>query len=350
MAKSTNDSNITEQGIRAYLSTFLDTLESTSTQYLDTTDKRKLVHLSLLPAKITCYLSTQFGIAFEYSAAESTSIEVIRGSARVEDLLFPVSTRWRTTKPMFEITGPNNKISGRGASVVGAFPIRLTSTTASLVLSNTRFEIGQYEKWVSYVELFGDRLASNWTEEHAVSRAKDEILVALVQKNEANRRGVSIEEFIRTSKESMVLVLGSYDGPGEQRLELITASLARAGYVPVLLKDIPDHPHHDLNQKCVALGSVARFVVVDDSSPSGHLSEFVSCQENNWVTILMHCDGQRSSFMTSMAHFDSNVIKEFDYSSSTLDSVVDKAAQWAEATLKKRSAQMESAYPWVTNQ
>ena len=78
--------NATEDTVRCYVETLHATLQEVSGRFFSVEQSKKLLHNSLLPAKIICYVSTQLGVGFEYFPAPETKIETLRGSARVEDL------------------------------------------------------------------------------------------------------------------------------------------------------------------------------------------------------------------------------------------------------------------------
>ena len=98
-----------------------------------------------------------------------------------------------------------------------------------------------------------------------------------------------------------------------ERLSHISSTLRQLGYEPLLVKDVPDIPAYDIPQKVVAVGTIARFVVIDDSSKSGHLAEVEICRRNDWVTILLRAGGRGGSWMTAGASHLSSVVLEKDY-------------------------------------
>jgi hypothetical protein len=113
-----------------------------------------------------------------------------------------------------------------------------------------------------------------------------------------------------------------------------------------LIKDIPDHPHQDLPQKVLAIGAVSRFVVIDDSSKSGHILEVLLCKQSNWVTLLLRAGGVGGSYMTAGASHTSNVIKQLSYDPLSPQQVIDEAVEWAEGKLQELQKKFESTYPW----
>jgi hypothetical protein len=111
-------------------------------------------------------------------------------------------------------------------------------------------------------EIFGNRTADFWSQENAISRAKDEILLALSDLAQAKSLCVELGDYISRFKEKTVLILGDYNQPGKGRLISIRQTLNALGYNPVLLDEIPDDLHYNLQQKAVAIGSVSRFVIM----------------------------------------------------------------------------------------
>lgn len=336
--------HVTEEGLRQYIEAFNHTLSACAKKYLPPERLPDLFHLSLLPAKITGYVSTQFGLAIEYEPATETTIKIIRGSGRIEDLFVKAPPRVRSIGPMFRI--PGSGCSFAKLTISGAFPFRLTTTEASVSFEDIGFEVGPWKRVIHFAEVFGTRDAESWSVGKAESRAKDEVLAATLQLNRASQRKMSVSEYMEEFKSKTVLVLGDYDNDGTIRLESLSKTLAALGYEPILVKDIPDHPHHDVPQKVVAIGAISRFVVVDDSSKSGHLLEVQLCKQNSWVTVLLRAGGVGGSWMTAGASHASNVILETSYDPLSPEKAVKKATAWAESKLKELERKFESTYPW----
>ena len=212
----------------------------------------------------------------------------------------------------------------------GAFPFRLLGPNAAFRFGQVAFKIGQWQREVEYAEIFGKREAEFWSKEQAIARAKDEVLAALAQTKRADARHLTLPEYITKFKERTVLLLGDYDGGGLERLNKMADALTSRGYDPIMIKDLPDQPVQDLSQKVATVGSLARFVIVDDSTKSGHLVEVQLCRLHNWITVLLRKGGKGASWMTAGASITSNVILEQEYDETNLVESLAKAAQWAE--------------------
>ena len=336
--------NATEEQLKKYLETFHKSLEETAKEFLPKDQISNLLHLSFLPAKITGYVSTQFGIAIEYIQSEKTYIEFKKGSSRVEDLIFNAPKRIRNSGPMISSAAINLRLTG--GSWNGAFPIRLASIGASIKISQMKCSAEGWERFIEYAEIYGDRKSEHWDEAKAISRAKDEVLVALTELKKAASLDIPPDEHLKAWKKKTILLLGDYSEEGTIRLESIRSSLKELGYNPIIVKEIPEHPEMSLSQKVTALASISRFVVIDDTSSSGHLVEISKIKNDGWVTILLHANGKRSSFMTADASIYSSVIFEIDYNPEQPLENVSAATKWAEEKLKELGESLKDRYPW----
>jgi hypothetical protein len=291
-------------------------------------------------------VSTQFGVGFEYSSAAETKIKTIRGSARMEDLFVQSPARLRELGLHLNISAPNCEL-GRFA-LSGWFPFRLSREEASAKFWEMRFESEalKWTRYVEYAEIYGDRRASRWSLEAARSRAKDEVLAALFDRQRADEEKKKIEEYVPWSREKRVLILGAYDSAGENRLISIKACLEELGYEPVLVKEIRDFEHYDLTQKATVIAGLSRFIIFDDSSPSGHLNEFEVCRTNGWVMVLLRANGIHSTWMTAGASITSKVILEANYDPSNPKPAIEEATKWAEDRLSTLKKEFSSLYPW----
>lgn len=344
-----NPENVSEDQLKSYIGTFHSALKDTADKYLPTEFRDKLLHSSLLPAKIKCYVSTKFGVGFEYIPASKNSIETVRGSSRIEELFFGTPRKLSKTPPLFNIVGVGTLL--RWCSFKGdRFPIRLANENASATVSNTKFEASDWTRDVFFGEIYGNRKFDEWTDSKAVIRAQNEVLMALTEINRSKDLKIPVHEYLSQQKEKTVLLLGKYGGEGGVRLAMIKNALVGLGYNPVMTKDVPDHPHHTLDQTVTALGSAARFVVIDDTEVSGHNAELPICKQNDWVTIILHESGRRSSLMTASFTVGTTIRKDFKYEKSNISKAIKESTQWAEAELIATERKLNSTYPWRSKQ
>lgn len=338
--------NVTEEEIKKYIKEFHRTLDEVASRFFSSEQSKHLLHRSLLPARIICYVSTQFGVAFEYIPASSISIETIRGSARAEDLLVRAPKKLRDVGPLFNIGGSNTEIAH--LTLANGFPFRLSDRQANVILRDVRFKAFNWVREVQYAEVYADRSASTWSMTAAQNRAKDEVLAALFLTRQAESKKLTLSDYISSSREKTVLVLGAYDDKGKRRLSNILKVLRDLGYEPVLVEEIPDFEHYDLSQKVVAIAALSRFIVIDDSSPSGHLTEIELCKQNRWVTILLRAYGHSASSMTRGASYFSKVILEKEYDPGDPTPAITESIKWAEDKLNELQVGLNKIYPWRT--
>jgi len=336
--------NITEDELKNYLKIFHSTLENTAKEFLQKEIQDKIIHISLLPAHITGYLSTQYGVAVEYAPSDETIISVKRGSARVEDLFVKAPRRLKKTIPWVKNSGKNNLFVN--CSFSDRFPFRLEGNDSSLFLYKVKFVHQDWGQYVNYAEIYANRSKTFWSTENAVSRAKDEVLSALVELKRADEKSISIDEYISNYKEKTILLLGDYSKEGQKRLNTISSILNEIGYEPILVKEIPDNVYQDLSQKVVVIGSIVKFIIVDDSSKSGHLMEIDICKQNNWVTIILRAEGEHGSWMSAGVSQHSRVILEKPYSLSDPKPAIVESVYWAENKLNELKSRFADIYPW----
>lgn len=341
--------NLDENSLRRYIETLHETVKRVGDAVLEPNQAERLLHNTLAPAKITGYVSTQFGVAIEYSPAVRTKIEIVRGSARVEDIVFRGPKQLHGLHPMLLVTGTGSSLRG-GGTFADAFPLRLASDSCDFVVDNFNFEVESllWNRHVHYLELYGNRSAALWSTEVATARGKDEVLAAAYLARQAARDGTNLAEYVQRFREKSVLVLGSYRLNGIARLDSISHELRMLGYEPVLVANIPDFEHYDRSQKVVAIAAVCRFVLIDDSEPSGHLNEVELCRANRWVTVLLRARGIPASSMTLGASISSNVMHELVFEAEDPAPAVKAATLWAEQRLTALERQLRSIYPYRT--
>jgi len=338
--------NVRNEMLIRYIQIFNETFLNTGRQFLPEKILTSLLRYPLIQGGIIGYISTRFGVGIEYSGKKPSGITIINSSSRIEHFFFRAPARVR------KLRGSAFKIEGGGTftferiNVEGFFPLRFSSENTFIRLIDVQFAAQGWSRLVRYAELYGNRTADFWSEAKAISRAKDEILIALVDLKQSEKVAISISEYMRTFKQKTILILGDYSPEGRKRLTAIGESVAHLGYNPIFLDDIPDDFHYDLQQKAVAIASVSRLVIIDDSSKSGHLVEFKDIQYNRCVTIILRLEGSESSYMTHGASSYSKVIFEKTYSFENLSEILRDSVRLAEETIRELNIQTVQRYPW----
>jgi len=344
-------STLNEVEFKQYLEVYYKTLTETAKQFLPSDAIPKLQVFSVQPARIVGYLSNTFGVGFEYIQDKTRSdIEIIKGNSRIENLFLKVPMRVRELSQTGMLFAPESGgiCTLDSIHISDGYPLRIKSENITIRILNSTFEALGWKKHVLLGEIHSNREKAFWSPDAAISRAKDEILIAMTNISRAKNSNLTIGDFIKQSKEKSVLILGSYskEQQQEQQLREIAKIIQTGGYNSILIKDIPDNLEQNINQKVVAVGSVSRFIIVEDSYASGHLTELSHCKNNDWVTIILREKGKQSSFMSSGLSITSKVIKEFEYTIANLEDVVKESVMWAEKTIEDNKRSFASVYPW----
>lgn len=171
-------------------------------------------------------------------------------------------------------------------------------------------------------------------------------------KEEENKLTSILEKSMKTN----VLVLGKdSDTEGLRKIDRISTVLKSKGYNPVTLKNLPEIKHLSLEGKMIRVGALTRFVLAEDSRPSGHIDEVNICARCEYVTATLREIGSGSTWMQAHYPIQYNFMNRFCYRNGrslkihdslcdkvyeTLEESVEKAISWAE----KRIAEQEREF------
>ncbi|MCX5904302.1 MAG: retropepsin-like aspartic protease [Proteobacteria bacterium] len=153
---------------------------------------------------------------------------------------------------------------------------------------------------------------------------------------------------IPTLKKQMVLVLGQ-DTTHIDRLMLIKNQLNVRGYTGIIVKDQSDVDIQSIEEKVNMLASLCRFVICDNSFPSGHIDELKICSLNRFVTAVIQEKGRGATWMQSDYPVDYSFITVIEYSDIRgIPDVVEQAIEWAKNKLDERKSFFDKIYRWRT--
>jgi hypothetical protein len=151
---------------------------------------------------------------------------------------------------------------------------------------------------------------------------------------------------VARSKERTVLLLGSYEG-GADRLKQIRGTLVGLGLEGVMLKDFVDIQQQSLYEKMLMFGSLARFIICDESAASGHLIELKACADIAFVTVILRNRGKPVTWMNSDIAAERTYMKIFAVQNDVdLPTRVKEAVEWAEGKVVERTNYYNQQYPW----
>jgi hypothetical protein len=325
----------------SYLEAFHETYRNTVRDRIPVDLRSSLARERWLSSGIVGYISTQFGAGFEY--VTKSGIVIRKGSGRIEDLVFEAPAAVRRTGPMIGIGGADCGVAAM--TIDGAFPVRLTSGEASVKLVELRAKAGRWERTVEWAELYGNRTAEFWSIGNGVRRALEEVLVAVVDARQMERRQLDLGDFLTRFRERRVLLLGDFAN-GRERLNSLSLELEKLGYLPILADEIPDIREHDLRQKILMLSLACRFVIVEDSVPAGQLTEIPLVELSRSVVLVLRHTGFHSSWMTEGTSATSSVIREREYDDGTVTEVLAEGAAWAEEQIDRLGRHFDDRLPW----
>lgn len=151
-------------------------------------------------------------------------------------------------------------------------------------------------------------------------------------------------EHVSVFKEKFVLVLGQ-DSTEVARLRAIQSSLESHGYSGIVMKDLAETKIQCLEEKVNMLGSLSRFVVCENTTPSGHIAELQICTRNRFVTAILQQAGHRATLMQADYGLDFSFVETFEYTDMPgIQDCVDRAVKWANGKLAERTKYLESLY------
>jgi hypothetical protein len=149
---------------------------------------------------------------------------------------------------------------------------------------------------------------------------------------------------IEVNKEKSVLVLGSYSSKNISELYSVRDYLINKDYDANLIIDLPKIQSMSLTDKVELWAKAARFSVMIDRNPSGHISEYETLKVNRSILALLRKKGKKSTSMIGTDHLvDINYFKLFEFNESPIE-VLDEAVGWAESIIKKREESYGNEY------
>lgn len=147
-------------------------------------------------------------------------------------------------------------------------------------------------------------------------------------------------------RQNNVLILGRDAGRARERLARIREFVEQHGYRGILVREQPEDVEMGLISKVLLYVLLSRFVVVENSDPSGHLYELPYVRGTESVIGLLQ---QRNVGATRM--FDDMLkkhplCKRFYYTDRSLGATVGKLVEWAEKRIATNAEANREAWPW----
>lgn len=143
-----------------------------------------------------------------------------------------------------------------------------------------------------------------------------------------------------------VLVLGKDTGPSLDLLKQIAARLESHGYFTYIIKERPDRSGESVIQKVMRHALMCKFVIVENTEPSGHLYEIPhAAKAAECVTVVMQEEGKGATWMFEDAYGKHRHWHKVEY--TNVDAAVDLSIAWAESFIAEFGKFQESVLPWM---
>lgn len=145
-----------------------------------------------------------------------------------------------------------------------------------------------------------------------------------------------------------ILILGKDTGESLKRLEQLKSLLEDIGYYVYLIKEQPDKLGESLIQKVLRYALSSKFIIIENSIPSGHLYEIPHVTKMaESVTIILQEENKGATWMFEDAYFKHNHWKKFVYTNDTLLKVLKESIDWAEGFINKFEKHQINNLPWI---
>ncbi|MCK9194089.1 MAG: hypothetical protein M0P19_09490 [Nevskia sp.] len=145
-----------------------------------------------------------------------------------------------------------------------------------------------------------------------------------------------------------VLVLGKDTDEALDRLRLIASRLEALGYYAVIIKDQPDKLGESVLQKVMRHALSSKFVVVENTDPSGHLYEIPHVgKAAECVIAFLQEEGRGATWMFEDAFARNKHWQKFVYPAGAIEKSVEESAAWAEDFVKQFGAFQQRVLPWM---
>jgi hypothetical protein len=148
-----------------------------------------------------------------------------------------------------------------------------------------------------------------------------------------------------------VLILGKDTDEGLDLLKRIQAHLDNLGFYTYIIKEQPDIIGESVMQKVLRFGLSSRFVIIENSEPTGHLYEFPHITKFAELTsIVLQRQGEGSTWMFEDLFHRLQNIKKFEYTNDTLEEQINIGIEWANDYAKSFGDYQKQKLPWLKKQ
>lgn len=145
-----------------------------------------------------------------------------------------------------------------------------------------------------------------------------------------------------------VLILGKDTGAALDRLKQIESKLQELGYYCYIIKEQPDRIGEGVVQKVMRYALSSRFVIIENSEPSGHLYEIPHvAKAAECVTVVLQEEGKGATWMFEDAYAKHKHWQKIEYKDFALEDAVTEAAAWADRFVREFGNYQTITLPWL---
>jgi len=293
---------------------------------------RELPHLKTVICQASEEAQVSPVFTTEIVPAEENIVQAIRALILSSDIVVGVVTRWVPAGIILETAYVESLNK----------PFIMFARRPIIPFFHPRMRYLSLRYNINYYETLDDlrRLLTSFLIKLRTELKKPRYLLAKEEENEL----ISILE---KSMKTNVLVLGKdSDTEGLRKIDRINTVLKSKGYNPVMLKNLPEIKHLSLEGKMIRVGALTRFVIAEDSRPSGHIDEVNICARCEYITATLREIGSGSTWMQAHYPIQYNFMNRFCYrngrSSRVHDSLCDKVYETLEESVEKAISWAES--------
>ena len=144
-----------------------------------------------------------------------------------------------------------------------------------------------------------------------------------------------------------VLILGKDTAEGLTLLKTIQTYLDDLGFYTYLIKEQPDKIGESVMQKVLRYGLSSKFVIIENSEPSGHLYELPQITKfAELTTIVLQKKGTGATWMFEDLYPRLKNIQKFEYDDIDLEKQINDGIEWANSYLKSFGDYQKRILPW----
>lgn len=145
-----------------------------------------------------------------------------------------------------------------------------------------------------------------------------------------------------------VLVLGKDTDEHLETLVQVKEVLEDAGFYVYIIKEQPDRLGESVLQKVLRYALSSRFVIVENTDPSGHLYEFSHVAKMAECTVaVLQKSGAGSTWMFEDAYFRHNHWQKFEYDEGSIAESISNAIEWAQNFNAEFGEYQKLVLPWM---